>query len=49
MLIEDGTGGPVLVDEEGVEVRPGEAVIFEGGVHFLGWVEGHLVVLVRKP
>jgi hypothetical protein len=49
MLIEDQTGGPVLVDEESVEVRPGEAVVFEGGVHFLGWVEGHLVALVRKP
>ncbi len=49
MLIEERARGPVLVDEVGVEVRPGEAVVFEGGVHFLGWVEGHLVALVRKP
>jgi hypothetical protein len=49
MLIEERARGPVLVDEEGVEVRPGEAVVFEGGVHFLGWVEGYLVALVRKP
>ena len=46
MLIEERARGPVLVDEEGVEVRPGEAVVFEGGVFFVERVEGYLVALV---
>jgi hypothetical protein len=31
MLIEERAGRRVLVDEQGVEVRPREAVVYDGG------------------
>jgi hypothetical protein len=49
MLIEERARGPVLVDEEGVEVRPGEAVVFEGRVFFVERTIAHLVALTGDP
>jgi hypothetical protein len=46
MLIKERAGRPVLVDELGVEVRPREAVAFEGEVYYLGWVDGDRAALI---
>jgi hypothetical protein len=46
MLIEERAGRRVLVDEQGVEVRPREAVVYDGEVYYLGWVAGNRVALI---
>ena len=46
MLIEERAGRRVLVDEQGVEVRPREAVVYDGEVYYLGWVAGDRVALI---
>jgi hypothetical protein len=49
MLIDERACGPVLVDDLGVEVRPGEAVVFEGRVYFVERTIAHLVALIGDP
>jgi hypothetical protein len=46
MLIEERAGRRVLVDEQGVEVRLREAVVYDGEVYYLGWVAGNRVALI---
>jgi hypothetical protein len=46
MLIEERAGRRVLVDEQGVEVRLREAVVYDGEVYYLGWVAGDRVELI---
>ena len=46
MLIEERAGRRVLVDEQGVEVRPREAVVYDGEVYYLGWVADDRVELI---